>query len=253
MDGIHTNKLADTIAAHLERLILEGVLRPGEKLAAERELALKLAVSRPSLRDAINKLADRGLLKATRGGTYVAQFLSPLMKPLADLYRDNDGACADYFEFRRFVEAQAARAAALRATDVDKEAIRDCLTNMRKFHRLKDPAEESKADVQLHILIYEAGHNVVVLHVMRGLSELLRNNIFYNRDQLYGRPGVREKLLAQHIDIGEAVIAGDPDRSEGAADSHIRFVFGTVQEIQNDKRRLECSLLRVGRTDLLAE
>ena len=80
--------MADTIAAHLERLILEGALRPGEKLASERDLASKLDVSRPSLRDAIDKLAERGLLTATRGGTYVAQFLSPVMKPLANLYRE---------------------------------------------------------------------------------------------------------------------------------------------------------------------
>ena len=64
---------------------------------------------------------------------------------------------------------------------------------------------------------------------------------------------MREKLLAQHIEIGEAVIAGDPDRAESAAADHIRFVFGTVEDIQRDKRRLECSLLRVGRTDFLAE
>jgi GntR family transcriptional regulator, transcriptional repressor for pyruvate dehydrogenase complex len=47
---IRPEKLGDAIAEHLEKLILEGVLRPGEKLASERDLALKLGVSRPSLR-----------------------------------------------------------------------------------------------------------------------------------------------------------------------------------------------------------
>ena len=92
MEAIRTQKIADVIATHIEKLILEGALRPGEKLAPERELAQKLDVSRPSLRDAIEKLAERGLLTATRGGTYVAQFLSPMMKPLANLYRDNQNA-----------------------------------------------------------------------------------------------------------------------------------------------------------------
>jgi len=252
MQTIRTQKIADVVALHIERLILEGILRPGEKLASERELALKFDVSRPSLREAIEKLSKRGLLTATRSGAYVAQFLTPIMEPLASLYRDNQNAAADYFEFRQWVEAQAARAAALRATDVDKAAIRACLVEMRKAHKIFDPSQEAQADVNLHILVYEAGHNLIVLHVMRALSELLRNNIFFNRENLYLRAGVREKLLMQHIEIGEAVLAGKPDRAEAAAAEHIRFVFGTVEEIQRDSRRLKTSLMRVGRNDLLA-
>jgi GntR family transcriptional repressor for pyruvate dehydrogenase complex len=251
--AIRTQKISDAIAMHIERMILEGALRPGEKLASDRDLAVKFEVSRPSLREAIEKLAQRGLLTATRGGTYVAQFLTPIMEPLASLYRNNQNAAADYFEFRQSVEAQAARSAALRATNVDKIAIRNCLKDMRKAHRLANPANEATADVNLHMLIYEAGHNMVVLHVMRALSELLRNNIFFNRENLYLRAGVREKLLVQHIEIGEAVIAGDPDAAESTAAEHIRFVSSTVEEIQRANRRLKTSLMRVGRDDLLAD
>lgn len=252
MVAVRTEKLANVIATHLERMILEGALRPGEKLAPERDLAQKLDVSRPSLREAIEMLTERGLLKGSRGGTYVAQFLSPMMKPLANLYRDNQNAVADYYEFRQWVEAQAARAAALRATAIEKAAIRACLAGMRKAHKIKDPAQEAKADVNLHMLVYEAGHNFIGLHVMRALSELLRNNIFFNREHLYLRPGVREKLLAQHLDIGEAVIAGDADRAEAAAATHIRFVFGAVEELQRDDKRAKTSLRRVQRSNLIA-
>lgn len=250
---IRTQKVADAIATRIEKLILEGALRPGEKLASERELAQRLDVSRPSLHEAIEKLVDRGLLTATRGGTSVAEFLRPLMTPLANLYRDHQNAATDYLEFRQWVEAQATRAAAERATEVDRAAIRSCLDDMRKAHRSKDSAGEAEADVRLHILVYEASHNFIVLHLMQALSELLRNNVFFNRESLYGRPGVREQLLAQHIEIGEAVIAADSARSEAAAAAHIRFVFGTVEEIQRDSQRLQCSISRVGRSDFLAE
>jgi len=252
-DSIRTQKVADAIALHIEGLILQGALRPGEKLASERDLAVKFDVSRPSLREAIEKLAERGLLTATRGGTYVAEFLTPIMEPLASLYRDNQNASADYFEFRQWVEAQAARSAAIRATDVDRAAIRTCLAQMRKAHKISDPSQEAQADVNLHILVYEAGHNLIVLHVMRALSELLRNNIFFNRQNLYLRAGVREKLLAQHIEIGDAVLARNPDRAEAAAADHIRFVFSTVEDIQRDAKRLKTSLMRVKRSDLLAD
>lgn len=252
MTAIQTQKVSDAIATRIEKLILEGALRPGEKLASERELAQRLDVSRPSLREAIEKLVARGLLSASRNGTSVAQFLLPIMTPLANLYRDHQNAAGDYLEFRQWVEAQAARAAAERATEVDRTAIGACLADMRKAHKSKDSTQEAQADVQLHILIYEASHNFVVLHVMRALSELLRDNVFFNREHLYLKPGVREKLLTQHIAIGEAVIAGDPDRAEAEAATHIQFVSGTVEDIRRDDQRLKCSISRVGRSDFLA-
>ena len=252
MVAVRTPKISDALATHIENLILEGALRPGEKLAPERELAGKFEVSRPSLRLAIEKLTGRGLLKPTRNGTYVAQFLSPMMTPLANLYRGNPNAFADYFELRQWVEAEAARAAAFRATKVEKAAIRACLNLMRKAHKIEDPAQEAQADVNLHMLVYEASHNFVVLHVMRALSELLRNNIFFNREHLYRRDGVRDNLLAQHIEIGDAVVAGDARRAEAAARAHIRFVFGAVEELHRDNKRLKTSMLRVGRNALVS-
>lgn len=252
MEAIRTPKIADVIAGRLEKLIFEGALRPGEKLASERDLAQRLDVSRPSLRDAIDKLVKRGLLTANRNGTSVAEFLTPMMTPIANLYRAHPNAAADYLEFRQFVEAQAARFAAERATEVDRAAIRGCLAEMKKAHRKTDPAREAEADAKLHLLVYEASHNFIVLHVMRGLSELLRDNVFFNREHVYKLTGVREKLLEQHLAIGNAVVAGKPDAAERAAAEHIGFVSGTVEAIKQDKERLECSMSRVGSRAFLA-
>lgn len=251
-ERIKPQRVAEAIADHIEKLILQGVLRPGERLTPERELAEKLDVSRPSLREAIDMLAARGLLVTTRGGTQVAQFLSPLLKPLASLLEDNPQVTADYFEFRQGVEAQAARYAAIRASDLDREAIRSCIDRMKKAHEIEDPTQESLADVDFHLAIYEAGHNAVVLHIMRGLAELLRTNIFYSRQQLYERPSVRAKLLAQHMAIADAILAGNPKAAEAAATDHVRFTFTSVEDILRDGMRLKASLLRVERNDYLA-
>ncbi|XSG81401.1 MAG: FCD domain-containing protein [Methyloligella sp. ZOD6] len=252
MEPIRQPKIAQAIADHIEKLILQGVLRPGERLTPERELAEKLDVSRPSLRDAIETLVQRGLLTRSRGGTFVAQFLSPLLKPLASLLEDNAEVTKDYFEFREMIEAQAARYAASRASDIDRQAIKDCIARMKKAHALEDPEQESQADVDLHLLIYEAAHNAVLLHFMRALVELLRSNIFYSRQQLYQRSDVRRKLLAQHIAIANAVLAGDPKAAELAAAEHVRFTFESVEAIRRDDMRLQASLLRVDRNDYLA-
>ena len=245
-------KLGDAIAEHLEKLILEGVLRPGEKLASERELAEKLDVSRPSLREALNKLQTKGLIETTKAGTVVTEFLAPLTRPLSELFADKPRVTADYFEYRRIIEGQAAALAATRATDVDLAAIKDLCERMRLAHEKDDPSDEAAADADLHLMVYEAAHNVVVLHVMRVFSELLRNDVLYNRAQLYRRFGVRDQLLKQHLAIADAILRGDPRAAEKAASDHINYTFETIEEIRRDEARIEASLRRVTRSDLLA-
>ncbi len=252
MNGtIKPAKLADAIAEHLERLILEGALRPGEKLLPERELAVKLDVSRPSLRDAIAKLEERGLLVTGRGGTHVAQFLAPIAEPLASLLQADPETTFHYLEFRCSIEATAAALAAQRATDLDRKSIRDLIERMRVAHAKDDPTEEADVDAQMHLAIYEAAHNVVMLHIMRTLSDMLRNDVFYNRARLYSRPGVRELLLEQHLAIATAVVAGQAETARLAAEAHVNYTFRTLREIRDDDARLEVSLRRIGRSDLI--
>jgi GntR family transcriptional repressor for pyruvate dehydrogenase complex len=251
-DIIRSPKIAEAIADYLEKLILEGVLRPGEKLAAERELAEKIDVSRPSLREALGKLQAKGLIETTKAGTVVAQFLAPLSRPLAELFADKPRVTADYFEYRRIIEGQAASLAATRATDVDRAALKECCERMHKAHDIDDPSEEAGVDADLHLLVYESAHNVVLLHVMRVFSELLRNDVLYNRNQLYRRYGVRHQLLEQHLTIANAILRGDPKTAEKAASDHIQFTFETIEEIRRDEERIEVSLRRVSRSDLLA-
>ncbi len=244
-------KLADAIADHLEKLILEGALRPGEKLLAERELAQKLDVSRPSLRDAIAKLEERGLLVTGRNGTHIAQFLSHIGEPLVSLLQNNPDTSFDYLEFRSAIEVEAAALAARRATDLDRDGIRAIVARMKAAHGKDDSSEEADADAELHLAIYEAAHNVVMLHIMRTLSDMLRNDVFYNRADLYSRPGVRDLLLEQHLAIADAVLAGDGDRARRVAEAHVAFTLKTLREIRENDARLKVSLRRIGRTDLI--
>ena len=251
LEPIRPVRLADTIAERIQTMILEGALKPGEKLIAERDLAESLGVSRPSLREALAILEEKGLLTTTKSGTTVARFLNRLSDPLAALLADDERVSADYFEYRLAVETEATALAARRANDVDRAAIRACLDRMRSAHGAEDPTDEADSDVALHGLIYEASHTVLMLHIMMVLAELTRKNIFYNREQLYRRAGVRDRLLQQHLAIGEAVLNGDPTAAERAAADHIRFTQATIAEIRLDEMRLAASLRRIDRADIV--
>jgi GntR family transcriptional repressor for pyruvate dehydrogenase complex len=252
MEPVRNLKLSDAIADHLEQLILEGALRPGERLAAERELAEKLEVSRPSLREALEKLQRRGLIETNRSGTCVTQFMAPLTEPLAAMMQANDQALLDYLEYRGLVEGEAARLAALRATDPEREAIRACLDKMQVAHAKDDPSDEAEADADLHMLIYEGSHNLVMLHIMRAFADMLRHGVFYNRHQLYTHPGAREDLLSQHLAIGEAVLARDPRRAQEAASRHMERTADTLRAIRDEQARVARALRRMGRSEFVA-
>ena len=252
MDPLRTPKLADALADHLEQLILEGALRPGEKLAPERELAVKLDVSRPSLREALDKLHARGLIETNKAGNFVSRFLTPMTDPLTALFQSSDQALKDYLEYRCLIEGEAARLAALRATDVERDAIARCLDKLRAAHDADNIAAEADIDAELHMLIYEAAHNLVLLHIMRALYDMLRSDAFYNRRQLYTKSGSRDVLLDQHFAIAEAILARDPEAAAAAAEAHIKGIAGTLREMREEETRVARALRRMGRSELLA-
>jgi GntR family transcriptional repressor for pyruvate dehydrogenase complex len=239
-------RAAEVVARHVEKLILEGALRPGDRLAAEREIAAELQVSRPSVRDGLKLLQEKGLVVAQPGGgTVVARLGGEITDPLVALLLSGEGVIDNYLEFRTLLEGAAARLAAERANRIDLAMLGACIERIDRAHELGDVAEEAEADLELHVVIYEATHNVVLLHVMRALSTLLRSDVFQNRERLYARPKVRELLREQHRAIHAAIVAGDGAAAAEAAQAHLGFVRQAAQEIQAANEQLEVSLRRL--------
>lgn len=248
-------KLAEAVASRLEDLIRDGALRPGDRLAPERDLAEKLGVSRPSLREGIRLLERRGLLAPTlKGeGARVAAIGATLADPLVNLLRSRPESAFDYLEFRAAVEPAAAALAAERAAEPDRIAVARALERIEAAHAAANPHDEADADAALHLAIYEASHNAVLLHVMRALAEMLRDKALYSRDEFFARSGMRETLLRQHREIVAALLARDVEATRAAASRHIAFTVEALGEIRAAEARLEASLRRLGRAGLTAE
>ncbi len=240
-------RAADAVAEHIEGLILEGSLRPGERLLAERELADRLQISRPVLREAIQQLAERGVLVSKAGaGTQVAQLGTSITDPLVTLLASaRIQTTFDYLAFREISEGPAAQMAAEQGTPVDHTLIGACMKRIDDAHKKQNPAEEAEADADFHIAIYEATHNTVLLHVMRALSSMLRSGVFYSRDKLYNQPEVRSLFRSQHQAIHDAIIARDP-AAAALATNHVRFTHNALKEIVAAEQRLSVSLRRIG-------
>ncbi|GAB4518008.1 MAG: FCD domain-containing protein [Roseibium sp.] len=239
-------KTAIAAVEQIEDLILKGVLRSGDRLPPERDLAEQMNVSRPVLRDALKLLEERRLVEARRGGgTFVADLIGPIFsEAISELISRHPSAKNDYFEFRRGIEGQAAALAAERAAPSDLARLEDIVSRMRDAHATGDLATESRLDAEFHHAVGEAAHNVVMLHTLRSCYRLLENGVFYDRGRLYHHPGARIELLQQHSAIAEAIRAGDPERAMRASQAHIDYVRGALAAAENLDRREHLANLR---------
>ncbi len=239
-------KISDVIADDLESMILEGSLKPGQKLLSERELAKQFEVSRPSLREAVQKLVAKGLLVSRQGGgTFVsAELGGGYADPLLALFTTHPEAQADLLEFRQALEGVAAYYAALRSTEADRKAIQSIYQELEIFHVEKAFEQEVKADVEFHLRIAEASHNSVLLHTMRALLGLVEKNIIQNLEHVYPQRGHRSKIHGQHEVLMKAIFDGKPELARQAAYDHLSYVEEVVSDYGKEEARLERSVRR---------
>ncbi|PKP74688.1 MAG: GntR family transcriptional regulator [Alphaproteobacteria bacterium HGW-Alphaproteobacteria-6] len=223
---IEPEKLSHSVVRQIERLILQGILRPGERLPGERELSERLGVSRPSLREAVAALQEAGLLTTRAGaGIFVADVLGSAFSPaLIRLFGSHDEAVFDYLSFRRDLEGMAAERAARLASDTDLKVVDAIFRRMETAHSRRSPAEEARLDAEFHLAIIEASHNVIMLHMMRAMFDLLREGVFYNRQIMFQQRTTRGALLDQHRAINDALMARDPAAARTAIEAHLSFV-----------------------------
>lgn len=232
---VQPEKLSQGVVRQIELLILRGILRPGERLPSERELSDRLGVSRPSLREALAELQAGGLLTTRAGaGVFVADVLgSAFSQSLVRLFSTHDEAVFDYIAFRRDMEGLAAERAARLGTETDLRVIDAIFTKMEAAHTKRNSADEAALDADFHLSIIEASHNVIMLHMMRSMYQLLREGVFYNRQIMFKQRMTREALLDQHRAINAALQARDADAARGAVAAHLNF----VEQALVDERR----------------
>src|SRR4029453_7899208 len=212
--------LSDSIVSQIENLIVRGGPKPGAAPPPERELAERLTVSRPSLREATLKLEARGLVHARRGGGYhVADVTAPtLTDPLVHLLQKHPPASYDILELRQGLEEKAAYLAAQRRTEAALRILKRRFSALVEADRTRSNAvSDAETDLEFHLAIADASHNVALVHVMRGLFNLLRTSTYRFRELVFRMGDGTEKLLnGQHRAIYDAVVKGDAKAARDA-------------------------------------
>lgn len=212
---------AEKVFAFFRKELIEGSLKPGERLLGERELSLRLGVSRPVLREALRSLAMLGFLDIRHGkGAYVRQ---------ADI-----GVLSDFFTFslaqqpdilddvmqaRIAIECQAIRLACARATETDLKQIGSRLTHL--MDTLHDPVEGGAADFAFHQAIVAAGHSEALSTLYGAIGDLLlQRSHVQRREVTVQEAGIVDYLVEAHREVFLSIVERDADAAERKLRDH---------------------------------
>jgi GntR family transcriptional regulator, transcriptional repressor for pyruvate dehydrogenase complex len=208
--------LPERITAKLLSLIAEKQLRPGDRLPPERDLALAMGVSRPSLREALRALAIMNVLEIRQGsGTYIGS-LRPdmLVEHLDFVFSLEDSTYLDLLRARKVMEAGIAAMAAENVTDEEIARLGLCVEESAR--NIGDPERVRQIDADLHRLITEAARNPFLSLFMTSISRLA----LASRGRTVALPGV-EGAINDHRAIVEAIKARDPQAAAQAMQNHL--------------------------------
>lgn len=207
--------LTEHLVGQVKDWVLRGLVRPGERLPPERELAAMLNVSRSSLRQALKVLQTMGVLEARRGsGTYLSQAAETILRQPTDLLIPLRGlSFAEVFEARRAIEAEACASAAVNASEPDLWKLRRELESMRVYRH--DPAVYFRHDVAFHRRIAVASGNNVFVWFHELASKVLADAWLAR-----AREGT-QRTFGEHQAILEAIQARDPEAARQALLRHL--------------------------------
>jgi DNA-binding FadR family transcriptional regulator len=255
LEPVRSGNAFEETLERIMHMIKLGLVLPGDRLPAERELARRLQISRPTVSAAIRALVHAGYLETRRGrhgGAFVVAWVpEPSGESARAIMREMGDELTDALDLRRVVEPGAAALAAERATDEGRQRLDDALAVLARAPRVSFPATERSvadrtaarssltpppvtpapplsyrfADQHLHLLIGElAGSPSVALAVKQvqvRLSDLIAHT-----------PQMEEALRhsdEQHERIVAAIRASNPSGARQAMDEHVAATSSYVR------------------------
>ncbi len=192
-----------------------GLLAPGSRLPAERELCARLGIARSTLRQALTALGQSGHVFATRGrrgGTFVSDPQPPADPPSPQMLAQWRETC----DQRLAVELGVAMLAAERAERADLDALDEVAATLEEA--LEDFAAYRQADIRLHVGLAEATRSPRLVAAVTEVQGAMTDLIAY----IAHPPQVLSSSNAQHRRVLAAVRERDAMRAVRAMSEHLQ-------------------------------
>ncbi len=206
------------IIEEIEGEILSGKTSPGARLPSEEKLCERFGASRTVIREAIQQMRGKGLLRTTKGsGTFIADpsldFLSTAMEAYASLVVE--AGFNELIDFRILIETECARLAASNAGEGVLKELRSVLNRMEKVKGVR--AKFSKADIAFHLAIAKGSGNRIYAGVLGAMERRIIDYAQTNRGDSDWYSGV----IRAHREIVDAIVLGLPDKAADAMRRHL--------------------------------
>ncbi len=229
---IQSNKVYEQIAAQIEKRILNGELRSGDRLPTERELSEQFRASRTAVREAMKILAQKGLVDMRPGrGTMVIDGTSQAMRHSLGLMMKvgQAGSSASLVEVREIIEPEIATLAAARATDEHIASMRAAVEIMDAS--LEDADTYIAADNDFHLALARGTQNELILALVDSIVDLLSEQ----RKQVFSVDGGPQRGQIHHKRILETIIHRDAQGAREAMRAHLQQVREDVKTVTTSK------------------
>jgi DNA-binding FadR family transcriptional regulator len=219
IQAVENQRLYRQIAEQLSTLMASGEFPPGARLPSERELAVQLGVSRPSVREALIALEVEGKVEVRVGaGIFVAA-----ARPVAVTNPTTEGQGPfELLRARWLIEGEIAMEAARNVRPEELAPVREAVAEMQ--HRQKHGRNADEADRNFHLGIARATHNSALISVVRTLWDQGRGAIWKRMEQHFQTPELLGVVLRDHRAILEALEARDARGARAAMRRHLEHV-----------------------------
>lgn len=211
--------LADTVFERIHRSIKSGAYAVDERLPTEHALASEFQVSRPVIRDALQRLRDQGLIYSRRGaGSFVRE--QGVREPLGFGQMENLSDLQHCYDFRLTIEPEAAAMAARRHTEQALHKIKLALNLLRDATNRQ--AHRADADFMFHLAIAQAAGNPYFVTAMQALEEHIAVGMRLHGLSLKSTTDGLARVLREHADIVTAIETGDADKARDLMHAHLQ-------------------------------
>ena len=177
-ETIRQSKAPQQIIQQIRGLILEGKLKPGDRLASETELMAEFGVSKATLREALRALESLGLIeirKGANGGSFVTEVDMEITKENLANFLHFKNVSVEHLSAVRNLEPYAARVAAEVMTDEDLGKLKKLIEFCRVALSESDSASLRKYEVKFHRTIANATRNPVLILILDFIENLLED------------------------------------------------------------------------------
>ncbi len=221
-------KVYQEIISRFVEMLRSGSLKAGDRLPAERLLAVEFGVSRSSVREALKVIETIGLIEIRGGGgAFVSNLnLAPFISIFAPLITRRKGFELELLDLRELLEVKAAGLIAENINLDMIESFETIINNMRSSIENNDTESGAILDIEFHKLIFSNSGNYVLSQAAEYVNSLMEISIKENRSFLLKERENAERLFSEHYDIYNAIKKGDSESAKNLMAEHINRVRG---------------------------